>query len=37
MTPRILRAVVHFATLLFAVVFIRALVVFYEQIWGMGK
>lgn len=37
MTPRLLRFVVHFAALFAAVVLIRALVVFYEQIWSMGK
>lgn len=38
MTPsRIARAIVHFAAMLFAVVLIRALVVFYEQIWSLGR
>jgi len=36
-TPRLIRTIFHFAALFFAVVLIRALVVFYEQIWSMGK
>lgn len=37
MPQRLFRIVVHFAAALFAVVLIRALVVFYEQIWSFGN
>ena len=37
MTPRLIRAIVHFAALFGAVVLIRALVVFYEQLWSIGN
>jgi hypothetical protein len=34
---RVFRAALHFLAVLFAVVLIRALVVFYADLWRMGR